>query len=125
MQLNIIGTDWKLCGCHGLSEAKMKKITHGARCPIKMHSTTGDVAALCHDLRNDVRHYFGDNRKCNSIYCNNTNTLRVKHGPGWTASVLMAMDNTSELNLLDQLFTNRRKRKHVKDSARKNSLKYK
>ena len=36
----------------------------------------------------------------------------------------MAMGNTRELELLDQ-FTNRRKRKHVKDSARKISLKYK
>ena len=36
-------------GCHGLSEAKMKRITYGARCAIKMHSITGDVAALRHD----------------------------------------------------------------------------
>ena len=45
------------CGCHGLSEAKVKRITHGDRCAIKMQSTTGDVAALCHDLQNDVWHY--------------------------------------------------------------------
>ena len=50
--------------------------------------------------------------------------LRVQHGPGWTATTLMAMGNTRELDLLDQ-FTTRRKRKHVKDSARKISLKYK
>ena len=51
--------------------------------------------------------------------------LRVQHGPGWTATVLLAMgNNTAELDVLDQ-FTNRRKRKHVKDSARKISLKYK
>ena len=61
-------------GCHGLSGERMKKITRGARCAIKMHSTTGDVAALCHDLRNGVRHYFGDHTKCNSTYCKNTNT---------------------------------------------------
>ena len=51
-------------------------------------------------------------------------TLRVQHGPGWTATALMTMCNTRELDLLDQ-FTNRRKQKHVKDSARKTSLKYK
>ena len=39
-------------GKHGLTQAMMKRITHGARCAIKMHSATGDVAALCHDLRN-------------------------------------------------------------------------
>ena len=59
---------------HGLSEAKMKRITHGARCAIKMHSKTGDVAALRHDLRNGIRHYFGDHRSCNFAYCKNTNT---------------------------------------------------
>ena len=57
-----------------LSEAKMKRITHGARCAIKMHSKTGDVAALRHDLRNGIRHYSGDHCSCNSAYCKNTNT---------------------------------------------------
>ena len=45
---------------HGLSADKMNRITHGAHCAMKMHSTTGDFAALCHDLRNGVRHYFKD-----------------------------------------------------------------
>ena len=45
---------------HGV---KIKKIAHGARRAIKMHSTIGDVAALCRDLRNGVRHYFGGHRK--------------------------------------------------------------
>ena len=61
-------------GCHGLSDARMKRITHGARCAIKMHSTTGDVAALRRDLRNGVQHYFGNHKNCNSVYCKNTNT---------------------------------------------------
>ena len=61
-------------GRHGLSDAMMKRITHGAHCAIKMHSTTGDVAALRHDLRNGVWHYFGDHKNCNSVYCKNTNT---------------------------------------------------
>ena len=34
---------------HGLSQAMMRRITHVARCAIKMHSATGDVAALRHD----------------------------------------------------------------------------
>ena len=54
---------------HGLSQAMMKRITHGARCAIKMHSVTGDIAALCHDLRNGPRHYFGLHDECNSAFC--------------------------------------------------------
>ena len=45
------------CGKHGLSQAMMKRITHGARCAIKMHSNTSNVTALRHDLRNGPRHY--------------------------------------------------------------------
>ena len=44
---------------HGLSKDMMKQITHGARCAIKMHSGTADVAALRHDLRNGLCYYFG------------------------------------------------------------------
>ena len=33
-------------GKHGLSQAMMKCITHGARCAIKMHSNTSNVTAL-------------------------------------------------------------------------------
>ena len=36
-------------GCDGLIVAMMKRITYGARCAIRMHSTTGDVSALQHD----------------------------------------------------------------------------
>ena len=56
-------------GKYGLSPAIMKRITHGARCAIKMHSSTGDVAALCHNLRNGPRHYFGCHDDCNSAIC--------------------------------------------------------
>ena len=54
---------------HGLSKDMMKRITHGARCAIKMHSGTADVAALRHGLRNGPRHYFGLHDKCNSAFC--------------------------------------------------------
>ena len=56
-------------GKHGLSQAMMKQITYGARCAIKMHSTTGDVAALRHDLRNGPQHCFGFHDNCSSTYC--------------------------------------------------------
>ena len=56
-------------GKHGLSQAMMKRITHGAHCAIKMHSTTGDVAALRHDLRNGPRHCFGFHDNCSSTFC--------------------------------------------------------
>ena len=47
----------------------MKRITHGARCAIRMHSTTSDITALCHDLRNGPRHYFDLHDQCNSAFC--------------------------------------------------------
>ena len=30
----------------------------------QMHSVTGDVIALRRDLRNGIRHYFGDHQQC-------------------------------------------------------------
>ena len=62
-------------GKHGLSPAMMKRITHGARCAIKMHSATEDVAALRHDLRNGPRHYFGLHSNCNSAFCQRKSNL--------------------------------------------------
>ena len=38
-------------GKYGLSQTMMKRITHGARCAIKMHSTRSDIVALRHDER--------------------------------------------------------------------------
>ena len=61
-------------GKHGLSQAMMKCITHGARCVIKMHSNTSDVTPLRHDLRNGPRHYFGLHDKCNSAFCKRKST---------------------------------------------------
>ena len=60
-------------GQDGLTISMMKRITHGARCAIRMHSTTGDVSALRHDLRNGPRHCFGDHRNCNSAFCKHVN----------------------------------------------------
>ena len=48
--------------------------------------------------------------------------LRVQYGPGWTTSILNNMGIKS--SICDK-FTNRRKRKHDKDNARKVLLKYK
>ena len=56
-------------GKYGLSQAMMKRITHGARCAIKMHSTTSNITALRHDLRNGPHHYFGLHDQCNSVFC--------------------------------------------------------
>ena len=56
------------CGKHGLSQTMMKRITHKARCVIKMHSATGDVVALHRDLCNGPRHYFGLHNNCNSAF---------------------------------------------------------
>ena len=59
---------------HGISRSMMKRITHGARCAIKMHNATGDVAALHHDLWNGSRHYF-ELHKCSSTFCKHKDTL--------------------------------------------------
>ena len=52
---------------HGLSQTMMKRITHGERCAIKMHSATGDVVVLHHDLHNGPRHCFSLHNNCNCI----------------------------------------------------------
>ena len=62
-------------GKHGLFQVMMKRITHGARCATKMHSATGDVAALHHDLHNGPRHYFGLHSDCNSAFCQHKSNL--------------------------------------------------
>ena len=59
----------------GLSKSMMKRITHGARCAIKMHSATGDMAALLHDLRNGPRHYFRLHDRCSSTFCKHKDIL--------------------------------------------------
>ena len=56
-------------GKHGLSQAMMKQILHGAQCAITTYSTTGDVAALHHDLQNGPQHCFGFHDSCNSAFC--------------------------------------------------------
>ena len=66
-------------GKHGLSPAMMKRITHGARCAIKMHSVTGDIAALRHDLRNGPRYYFGIHNDCNSAFFQQKSNLSGKY----------------------------------------------
>ena len=40
-----------------------------------MHSTTGNVSALRHDLRNGPRHCFGDHQSCNICSLSHTDSL--------------------------------------------------
>ena len=57
-RLEVLCNDKLLYRCtRGLSKGMMKRITHSARCAIKMHSGTADVVALHHDLRNGPCHY--------------------------------------------------------------------
>ena len=59
-RLEALYNDKPLYHCtHELSKGIMKRITHGTRCAIKMHSGTSNVAAPHHDLRNSPHHYFG------------------------------------------------------------------
>ena len=41
----------------------------GARLAIKVHSKTGNVRQLQHDLRNGPNHVFGDHSQCNPAFC--------------------------------------------------------
>ena len=66
-------------GHDGLTISMMKCITHGAHCAIRMLSTTGDVSALWHDLRNGPRHCFGNHQNCNSAFCKHVNENPERH----------------------------------------------
>ena len=59
----------KFGGRGDMTKSIVKRITAGARCAIKHHSCTGNVARLRHDLRNGPRHCFGDHSQCISTFC--------------------------------------------------------
>ena len=67
------------CGKHGLSSAMMKRITHGASCAIKMHSVTGDITYLRHDLRIGSQHYFVTNNYNSTFRQQKSNLSSGKH----------------------------------------------
>ena len=56
-------------GRGGLTKCVIQRITIGARLAIKMHSKTGNVRQLQHDLWNGVAHVFGEHSKCNPEFC--------------------------------------------------------
>ena len=56
-------------GRGGLTQRIMQRLTVGARLAIKMHSKTGNVTQLRHDLRNGPNHVFGDHSQCNPAFC--------------------------------------------------------
>lgn len=56
-------------GKGGLTKRTIQRLTVGARVAIRMHSKTGNVNQLRHDLRNGPAHVFGDHSKCNSGFC--------------------------------------------------------
>jgi hypothetical protein len=56
-------------GKGGLTQAVMKRLVVGARCAIKMHSSTKNVQQLRKDLRNGPSHVFDDHTHCSSAFC--------------------------------------------------------
>ena len=56
-------------GKGGLTKRVIQRLTIGARIAIRMHSQTGNVQQLRHDLRNGPNHVLGDHTKCNSAFC--------------------------------------------------------
>ena len=59
----------QFCGKGGLTKRAIQEPTVGARMAIKMHSRTGNILQLCHDLWNDPAHLFRDHSKCNPDFC--------------------------------------------------------
>lgn len=59
----------KYKGKGGLTQPAIKRLVLGARCAIKMHSSTNDVATLRKDLRNGPSHVFNDHRHCSPTFC--------------------------------------------------------
>ncbi len=56
-------------GRGGLTKRAMQRLTVGARVAIRMHSETGNIQQLRHDLRNGPTHVFGDHCECNPAFC--------------------------------------------------------
>lgn len=52
-----------------LTQRTIQRLTAGARCAIKMHKESNNVAQLRADLRNGPSHIFNDHSKCNSSFC--------------------------------------------------------
>ena len=42
-----------------------------------MHSATGDVDAIHHDLRNGIRHYFEDHHQYSSTFCKQSAMIEI------------------------------------------------
>ena len=68
-----------------LTKRVIQRLTVGAWIAIRMHSETGNVQQLRHDLRNGPAHVFGDHRKCNPHFCRHS----------------AAEENASEINETD------------------------
>ena len=52
-----------------LTQRAIKRLTNGARCAIKINSTSGTIDQLRKDLRNCPNHVFNDHTNCSSSFC--------------------------------------------------------
>ena len=59
----------QFCGKGGLTKRAIQKLTVGAWMAIQMHSRTGNILQLHHDLRNGPAHVFENHSKCNPNFC--------------------------------------------------------
>ena len=64
-------------GRNALTPNKIRQLAKGMKCAIAHHSTTKDIQALRHDLRNCPRHCFGDHQDCSDSFCKHAG---VGHG---------------------------------------------
>lgn len=75
-------------GKRGLTQKAIKRLVVGARCAIKMHSSTKNVQQLRKDLRNGPSHVFNDHTHCSPTFCKvvakTTETNQVELADGTT-----------------------------------------
>ncbi|XP_065906075.1 uncharacterized protein [Dysidea avara] len=83
-------------GKHGLTPARIQRICRGMKCAIRQHSSSNDVAALPHDLRNCPHHCFGDHKNCRSSFCKNAGKENEELFEMMPAGLIQAVDTLAD-----------------------------
>ena len=64
----------EFCKRGALTKRVIQRLVVGARVAIRMHSQTGNITQLRHDLRNGPDHVFGFHENCNPDFCTTAST---------------------------------------------------
>ena len=76
----------EFCKRGALTKRAIQRLVVGARVAIRMHSQTGNIAQLRHDLRNGPDHVFGIHEKCNPHFCTTAATHQHAQSPTTSGS---------------------------------------